>query len=894
MYVQSRTIHHRMKKYSLIISLLIILVSFGYSQPVCHETVTLPADTKLGGGDTQGSVLIGDTYGAGQGPGIYIVADGGYRLYLNGELLAYDDVAGRARFIPMTFLPMTNAISVLGINGEAAPGIMVHIDELHQSFGTDGSWRSKTSNYLADNAWKNRTFDVSQWGGATIQHGGSLTQTPSGVPLFGASFPSGSSAKWIWSGSTSDVSGVFRFTFDLKPQGFGAGTTGGDGGAIVVVDNIDDFIAQNLAPGKKIILLKEGTYDFREFKTTKTCYVPCNATINAYKGDYVDLGNNCPGTVRDIQSWARLIWVGKDKSYIGMGRGASLRGASFYCNNGQSNMIFRNLKVWDINPHIIEAGDGISVNGAPKVWVDHCTFKWISDGNDVSGSDGQTWSWNYVQGDNEFMCSKSDNYAAAVDNSKLTYDHVYWENCQGRNPDAAGGNLVHIINNYHNVNKYYAVGGLNYSEILVEGSVFDQVSQPLIVADNARLHQKNNQFNNCGPFKKDTRDVSDLKDAVFTPPYAYTLENLSTVAASVKNGAGAGGRWRTLPLYTDIAGLSGAMPVISVSEPTNGSSFNNPSSMTITANTSASVSSVEFYNGTVKLGEDQSPPFSYSLSSFTSCTYSIVAVATDHSGNKTMSWPVSVTVSAKPVDCAGVEYGTATLDDCGRCVGGATGNTACTSVVEAEDEACSFDGILESKNAGYIGTGYINVENEVGSEITFYINSTSAGAKTLSFRFANGGVGDRPATIYVNDVAWATDLSFPSTGAFTTYKTVDVSLALDAGTNIVQLVSATEDGLANIDQIGYVSEGLSKGDCEEIITNMTKSDEIQAIELYPNPSKSSFHIRTSVPSDIEITNVEGKILKTYSHVSELEFGDDLKPGVYFARIRNQAYKFVKY
>jgi hypothetical protein len=33
-------------------------------------------------GDVPGSKLIGDTYAAGEGPGIYIVSNGGYRVYL--------------------------------------------------------------------------------------------------------------------------------------------------------------------------------------------------------------------------------------------------------------------------------------------------------------------------------------------------------------------------------------------------------------------------------------------------------------------------------------------------------------------------------------------------------------------------------------------------------------------------------------------------------------------------------------------------------------------------------------------------------------------------------------------------------------------------------------------
>jgi|GEM_PF-3502957 len=265
--------------------------------------------------------------------------------------------------------------------------------------------------------------------------------------------------------------------------------------------------------------------------------------------------------------------------------------------------------------------------------------------------------------------------------------------------------------------------------------------------------------------------------------------------------------------------------------------------------------------------------------------------ATDYPGIITGSG--TLTVLGIP-DCAGIGNGTATLDDCGRCVGGATGNTACTSVVEAEDEACSFDGILESKNAGYIGTGYINVENAVGSSITFHITSATSGSKTFSFRYASGGAGDRSAAIEVNGSPLVANLSFPSTGAFTTYQTVDVALPVSEGVNMITLVANTSDGLANIDQVGFVSAGLSAASCDEIVTSMPDSRAIQSVNIYPNPSRNSFHITTPNPVNIDIMDSKGSLVRTYANVSSLEFGHELPSGVYFARIGDKVYKVVKY
>lgn len=125
------------------------------------EVVTLPVSANYGGGDTVGSKLIVPTYNPGEGPGIWIVADGGYRLYVNGELLKEDDQAGRVGFVPYTFLPGENAVSVVAVNGSGAPGVLVQIDELEKSYYSGRGWVSKPA--VGNSAWKEKV--------GTFRHG---------------------------------------------------------------------------------------------------------------------------------------------------------------------------------------------------------------------------------------------------------------------------------------------------------------------------------------------------------------------------------------------------------------------------------------------------------------------------------------------------------------------------------------------------------------------------------------------------------------------------------------------------------------------------------------------------------------------------------------------------
>ena len=646
--------HSPINRIIFVLIFVAILGNNSFAQTSCYETVSLPTDSKWGGSDAVGSVLIGNTYGAGQGPGIYIVADGGYRLYLNGELLAYDNAAGRVRFIPMTFLPRKNVVSIVGINGLNAPGILMHLDELEKPYVSGTGW--KVNNSPADNTYKTKGYNDASWSGATVLSTGTITQTPSGATITG--FPTTSTAKWIWSNSSSDKNVVLRYTFDIKAVGFGANTTGGDAGPVVVVTNVTDLLAQIASTTAKTILIKEGSYDLRDYRDQKTCRVECNSTLATYKGDFIDVGAGCPTNYRTVKRWEKLIWMSSNKSIIGMGRGASLRGASFYANGGnpQSNLIFRNLKIWDVNPHIIEANDGISLNAVTKLWVDHCSFKWISDGNDIADTKECTFSWNRWNGLNEYMCSGVDNYSAMITGYDITFDHQWWENSNGRAPKTYGttNTRIHMINNYHSDNGYYASNsGSPSCLVYIENTHYEKVRFPTVKEHGGVIYCSGNKYDNIGSHSVDWVNSSEPKDvaAKFTIPYSYTLENVSTVKATCMSQSGTGGKWGTMPSYTETAGLSNTAPIVSITNPTTGTTFSNATPILISANASdagGAISKVEFYSGTIKLGEDVSAPYSFNLTALTTCMYSLVAVAIDNNGNKTMSWPVIINVSSNP------------------------------------------------------------------------------------------------------------------------------------------------------------------------------------------------------------------------------------------------------
>lgn len=92
-------------------------------------------------------------------------------------------------------------------------------------------------------------------------------------------------------------------------------------------------------------------------------------------------------------------------------------------------------------------------------------------------------------------------------------------------------------------------------------------------------------------------------------------------------------------------------PVVSLTSPSNGSSFTAPAALTIQASASdpdGSVSKVELFAGALKIGEDTTAPYSVSWSNVAAGSYSLTARATDNAGAMTTSSPVTITVSDPP------------------------------------------------------------------------------------------------------------------------------------------------------------------------------------------------------------------------------------------------------
>ncbi|SHL21236.1 Pectate lyase [Fibrobacter sp. UWEL] len=653
--------------------------AFGMCQAAVSagEVVTLPADVNLGGGDKVGSQLIAVTYNAGKGPGVWIVADGGYRLYHNGSLLAEDNQAGRVRFIPMTLLPGENAFSVVGVNGSGAPGVMVQIDDLDRSYYSGSDWKAKPS--VGNTAWKNKGRDLSQWGAATILSYAN-NKLPSGAALSG--FAANTQSKWIWTSSESDKNAILLFNLNVKAEGFGSVTTGGDAGKIVIAKDSAEVRKYLQSTDAVTILVPEGTYDFRQFRNAVTeatkagrtwCKTTCSeknavtGKTNTFyriafeKNSCASLGESGLQIVQEsenLQAWSNWITIKANKSLIGMGRGANLRGASL--NNrayeGGHNNIYRNLAIYDVNPHLIEAGDGLETSGDKNThiknfWADHISYKWISDGIDMEFVDNATISYMDNDGANEYNCWGTDPYMSLVEDAHLTFANSYWHNTYGRVPKVTGendGSQVHIYNQLVDGNRFFVAGANGHSAtakayVRYENSYIKNGNGYLAEwGDNGYVYFSGVTFDNT---KQQHRYNGTVTSGVpqaetFNPSYSWEKRTVANIPTELPNLVGVGGRYGSMPSYNQAFGISKTAAEVKMSAPTAGAKFEVGEGVALTAAKSAgdgSIKSIDFYIGNDKVGSATAAPYSVKVNNLAAGVYSAVAVVTDNNGLSHMS-----------------------------------------------------------------------------------------------------------------------------------------------------------------------------------------------------------------------------------------------------------------
>jgi chitinase/chitodextrinase len=102
--------------------------------------------------------------------------------------------------------------------------------------------------------------------------------------------------------------------------------------------------------------------------------------------------------------------------------------------------------------------------------------------------------------------------------------------------------------------------------------------------------------------------------------------------------------WR----YIGPCGSGNSNPTVSITSPANGATFIAPAAIAINATAADSdgtITKVEFFNGSTKLGEDTTSPYTFSWTGAGAGTHSLTAIATDNAGGTGTSSAVNISVT---------------------------------------------------------------------------------------------------------------------------------------------------------------------------------------------------------------------------------------------------------
>jgi pectate lyase len=284
-------------------------------------------------------------------------------------------------------------------------------------------------------------------------------------------------------------------------------TTGGSGGKVVTVKNCKALKAALTSDERQIIQIPDNTtIDCRDEKGEKVevCKIPCPTYLDKGKFTYrvptSELTCDKLGATGTTTKYnrAQRIFVKPNKTLMGLGDQSTIKGATIYLRQTK-NIIVRNLNITGVNPELIEAGDGVTINQSSHVVIDHVRFKMISDGYiDMKQDKNITVSYNHFDGRNPSVCGDKHWYTNLVDDTQVTFDHNFWDSTAGRNPKLTDSRTrAHLYNNYWKDIYYFSIGASHKAQAYIDDNYFDNSARPHWNIDGTGLidgHQSTNIY----------------------------------------------------------------------------------------------------------------------------------------------------------------------------------------------------------------------------------------------------------------------------------------------------------------------------------------------------------------------------------------------------------------
>jgi pectate lyase len=449
-----------------------------------------------GNGGTSGGAGSGGSSGSGSSgpPNFYAIAPNLVEVWVNGTFVGQSTSAGALLSAAASFnLGQANIIAVRASKGTAAkPSLQAEMDGVFGKAGTSTRWRTKAASSTDEttgDAWAAYNYNDNAWTAAT-----DVNVAPTASALVTGP------AHGIWTSSAADATALFRTRIYIpgnwsanKPYGFGSAVTGGQGGSVVTVTTAAQLAAAVTGNTAKIIQVS-GTIDFTgsEGNVNNTCCLvgQCASGPSEYITD--DLGA-CAGKATFSCTYDKAgttpLAVGSNKTIIGIGPNATIKGKGFTLVNNVTNIVIRNLTITNLNPQVVWGGDAITISGATNVWVDHTRISLIGRQFIVTGfspATNVTISYNEFDGNTPYSatCNGAHYWALLMAGSNDTITalgnwvhHTSWRGPHAGGLDTEKINMQFVNDYYMTVPGHAADADLN-SNLFFEGTYFSNVTTP--------------------------------------------------------------------------------------------------------------------------------------------------------------------------------------------------------------------------------------------------------------------------------------------------------------------------------------------------------------------------------------------------------------------------------
>lgn len=331
------------------------------------------------------------------------------------------------------------------------------------------------------------------------------------------------------------------------------------------------------------------------------------------------------------------------------------------------------------------------------------------------------------------------------------------------------------------------------------------------------------------------------------------------------------------------------VPTVSLTAPANNASFSAPATISLTADasdTDGTISKVEFFNGSTKIGEDASAPYSYVWTNVPAGTYAITAKATDNLGNSSASVAVTVTVAVPQGPYGGLHHNIPGRIEAEHYDEGGEG------LAYHEQNTNGNQGLALLRNdqvdieTTSDATGEHNISYMLNGEwLEYSVKVAETRDYILDLRLATDGSG-KTIHVEMDGVNVTGSIVVPNTGGWQTWATATVNgLSLTQGTHIMRIV--VESDYMNLNYVEYRTD---------IATHV--ADEQMKLLISPNPFGSEgLCVSLNEHFEYVLMDTRGLVLESGAAYGKTKMGANLPKGVYILTLKSEnnsvSHKIIK-